>query len=407
MENETLDTLEAVETSDNVHLSPLSIQAAALVRSIDALSSIFWISLGGTFLTVFFAGLNRLETNATTDFIFLGEYQVPKSILPLATLSFALFAFWMTSNRLRMLCYVLRTSQLPRRMVHEIFHLNPPVLHVFDRDNTHRWSPFTGVAVLILNWAVFFGNSIALTLSSAVQQAASLADFDFLQMSTYAVLIIAILAYGMRSIYPPLRDILTHLHGISFTIGWPRAIGGLLMIIGVVLVNNIDQFTNPAEDQNSLIGPGMANAIDGETLFIEGVEVNLFGIDASEPGQICHTAEGEEYPCGRAATLALQQLLQDSNVVCLSMFAVNESKVVGICRLLIPGEPQPQNAWDFSAEANGDASNLSRIMVAMGHALGVGMGARIFQPEQKAAQDKRVGIWQGAFEPPATWRARH
>ena len=39
---------------DQHHLSPLSIQASALVRSIDALSNIFWISLGGTFLTIFF-----------------------------------------------------------------------------------------------------------------------------------------------------------------------------------------------------------------------------------------------------------------------------------------------------------------------------------------------------------------
>ena len=39
---------------------PLSIQAASLIRSIDALSFMFWLSIGGTILTVLFAGLNQL-----------------------------------------------------------------------------------------------------------------------------------------------------------------------------------------------------------------------------------------------------------------------------------------------------------------------------------------------------------
>ena len=89
------DTLTALTPAQ---LSPLSIQAAALVRSIEGLSNIFWISIGGIFLTMFFAGLSQLEVNATTDYIYLGEYQVPRSILPLASLAFAMFTFWMTDR---------------------------------------------------------------------------------------------------------------------------------------------------------------------------------------------------------------------------------------------------------------------------------------------------------------------
>ena len=111
LRNSVADAL--AEAGDDVQLSPLSIQAAALIRSMEALSNIFWISLGGTVLTIFFAGLNHLNLNANSDYISLGEYQVPKAILPLAALSFALFAFWMTSNRLSMLAYVLA------RTIHE------------------------------------------------------------------------------------------------------------------------------------------------------------------------------------------------------------------------------------------------------------------------------------------------
>ncbi|MCY3641698.1 MAG: hypothetical protein OXH37_11850, partial [Gammaproteobacteria bacterium] len=64
--------------SGSGQISPLSIQAAALVRSIESLSSVFWIGFGGTFLSMLFAGLSQLEVNAATDYIYLGEYQVPK-----------------------------------------------------------------------------------------------------------------------------------------------------------------------------------------------------------------------------------------------------------------------------------------------------------------------------------------
>ena len=98
-----LDGLAPAHDPEQSQLSPLSIQAASLVRSIDALSRIFWISLAGTFLTIFFAGLSQLDANVSGDFISLGEYQVPKSLVPLAAMLFAVFVMWLTANRLRML----------------------------------------------------------------------------------------------------------------------------------------------------------------------------------------------------------------------------------------------------------------------------------------------------------------
>ena len=128
-----------------LQLSPLSIQAAALVKCIDGLSNIFWISFAGTFLSIFFASLNQLDANAASDHIFLGEYQVPKSILPLAAVAFALFVFWLTANRLKVLNDALHTTVLPADAVHEIIRLNPPVLHVFQNDSLRHFSPASGV----------------------------------------------------------------------------------------------------------------------------------------------------------------------------------------------------------------------------------------------------------------------
>jgi len=189
-------------------LEPLSIQAAALVKSIDRLSTIFWFSLGGAFLSIFFASLSRLDANTASDHIFLGEYQVPKSILPQAAAAFSIFVFWLTSNRLRILDHALRSTGLPRETVHEIFRLNPPVLHVFHTDNFKPWSPASGVSAFVVCWAVFFGNSMALTWSSTLQRGAYAGQFDPLLLAVYLVLIVVAIIYGTRSIIPPLRGIL-------------------------------------------------------------------------------------------------------------------------------------------------------------------------------------------------------
>ncbi len=395
---------EALKAVEHMQLSPLSIQAASLVRSVDALSRIFWISLAGTFLTIFFAGLAQLEVNASNEFISLGEYQVPKTLVPLVALLFALFLFWLTANRLRMLCYVLDGSSLPERMVDEIFRLNPPVLNVFDEDNEQRWSPFNGVGVLIINWAVFMGNAIALTLFSTFQRGAVSAEFDFLELSLFLLVAGGIVFYGVRAIFPPLRAILSKLHGMQFRIGWQRKVFGLLLIFATIAVQNLDQFADPAEQADDLLGPAFANAIDGETLFMRGIEVKLFGIDAVERDQVCQDRAGNDYPCGSVATQALQERVANQDVVCWPLYAISAQKVLGMCAVQDPGGAMPGSPDEFR-EIFADDS-LSRVQVERGHALSVGVGEEIYADEQNQAQTLRLGIWQGSFELPANWRAR-
>ncbi len=349
------------EAEDDVQLSPLSIQGAALIRSMEALSNIFWISLGGTVLTIFFAGLIQLSVNANSDYITLGDYQVPKAILPLATLNFGLFAFWMTANRLGMLAYVLETTRLPKRMVYEIFNLNPPVLHVFDRSNSKRRSPFTGVAVLLLNWAVFFGNSVSLTWGVAVQEIATLASFDGPLMAVFTVLTVAVVAYGVRSVLPPLKTIFFHLHGIELTIGWPRWMLCVVAHFAVVLVIAAP-YLDINDGSDDLIRAETANAIDGETLLINGVEINLFGIDVMERDQICQDAQGQDYPCGRGAVMALQDVINNHSVVCLPLFNLSENRILGTCEVVLPGEPPPASSADFLPDKY-RPNSLSRLMV--------------------------------------------
>lgn len=385
-------------------INPLSVQAASLVRSIDALSNIFWLCFLGFFLSVFFAGLAQLEDNAYTDYIFLGEYQVPKAILPLASLSFAVFAFWMISNRLNMLSYVLGTTTLNPIVMREIVQLNPPVLHVFDRNNANPWSMFSGVSVFIFIWAVFFGNTIALIWSGAVEQGATVAEFDPFLLSVYAAVIIFIIVFGTRAIVPPLRAIVSTLNEEVFKVGWQRHVMAFIVMLATIFINESDQFfSNFDNEENDLIGPAFANAIDGETLYIRGTEVSLFGIDAVEREQVCQNKEGNDYPCGQRATQALQEMVQSEPVICLPIVNVNAQRVLAICETTDPNEPTPMSGDDFTEGYR--PGSLSRLMVVEGHAVGIGIGRDVFRAEQLEAQKLRRGIWQGSFQPPRLWRA--
>ena len=290
-------------------------------------------------------------------------------------------------------------------MVEEIFRLNPPVLNVFDEDNAQRWSPLNGVSVLIINWAVFFGNAIALTLFAIFQRGATTAEFNLVELTLVFVTTVAAVAYGARTIFPPLRRILSRLHDMRFRIGWPRKASGLALMLAVVALQHFDQIVDPADQANDLLGPAFANAVDGETLFMRGVEVKLFGIDAVERDQQCQDAMGLDYPCGRRATQALQRHVQNHDVVCWRAYAISSLKVLGICALQQPGVTTPETLNGFMKLYRSET--LSRLQVEQGHALSVGVGEERFGAEQDQAQTLRLGIWQGSFEPPANWRARH
>lgn len=385
-----------------VEIGPLSIQAAALVRSIDALSTLFWITIGGAILTVLLAGLNQLESNVASDSLFIGEYQIPKAILPVASLAFATFLFWMTANRMRMLDHVLDSSRLPEEVVHQIFHLNPPVLNVFHPENRNRFSLTSGIAVLVITWCLFFGNTIAFMLASAIQQGAAAADFDVPQLTLFAVITVAIILLGIRSVSRPLHEIMVRLHGSDFTFGWVRSIAALIITLTVIGVNNMEQFSNPSEQEDDLLGPAFANAIDGDTLFIRGTLVDLFGIDAVESDQTCFKGDGSEYPCGRVATLHLQQRIATTQVICMPLFNITKGHLVATCDLVVKGVPLPTSPDELLDRER--PHELSAAQVRAGHAIALGFGRQFMEEDQNAAQQARIGIWQGAFEPPWVYR---
>lgn len=128
---------------------------------------------------------------------------------------------------------------------------------------------------------------------------------------------------------------------------------------------------------------GSVDVLDGDTLRLaDGRPLRLQGIDAPEIDQVCDKPSGT-YPCGRAARSALVRLVSGSSVVCVLDGSDRYGRLLGRCSV-------------------GD-EDINASLVAAGWALASGR----YHAEEQAARAARLGLWQGSFERPADWRARH
>lgn len=129
---------------------------------------------------------------------------------------------------------------------------------------------------------------------------------------------------------------------------------------------------------------GEATVVDGDTLMVEGAQVELLGIDAPEAGQTCQAQRGA-YECGQQATTMLTELVGDEEVDCSVQDVDLRDRAVATC---------VRNGVD-----------LSRQMARDGWAVAsYGYAARYVADERQASGARR-GIWQGRFDMPWDWRA--
>ena len=378
---------------DYAGVNPLTIAAEALVRSIKALSHLFWISITGTVATVFFATLANLD-GAAGGMLEFGEYDIPLSVLPTACLSFAMFLLWLTAARLKMLDAALADEDLTASVARDIFRLDPPVLDVFEAGNLRPFALLSGFSVVLWNWSLFFGSSIGLIFSAAMIRGATTSVDTTPAFFGYAAFTLAIMVYGTVRIVPLLREILERLHGERMKVGPARIALAILVVIGGVALANPDLPRLLTQEEMRTVGPGRANAIDGETLVLEqGETIVLAGIEALRPGQTCRRRDGRSYPCGDQATAHLQSLVHDVDVFCFVYYPN-----LGICITVPEGSPPPQSVEDTFNDRN-----LQGRMVAAGFAFAEGDGGEALGELQDEAQRKRVGAWQGSFQPPRRW----
>jgi endonuclease YncB( thermonuclease family) len=128
---------------------------------------------------------------------------------------------------------------------------------------------------------------------------------------------------------------------------------------------------------------------DGDTLKIGGQDYRLHGIDAPEFTQGCKTAAGTDWPCGKQAREALVKLVGTNALECEERAKDKYDRVIALCR-------------------TATGVDLAQEMAEQGMAVSFGGFAEgPYAAEEAAAKTARRGLWQGAFDPPSSWRATH
>ncbi len=127
---------------------------------------------------------------------------------------------------------------------------------------------------------------------------------------------------------------------------------------------------------------GAAEAIDGDSLRLNGEEMRLRGIDAPEFSQMCQ-AGGRDSPCGREARAALRKLLSSGLATCIGDERDRYGRLLVSCRVR--------------------GIDVNAAMVRDGQAVAFGG----YEREEAEAKAAFRGLWAGTFERPRDWRARH
>jgi endonuclease YncB( thermonuclease family) len=128
---------------------------------------------------------------------------------------------------------------------------------------------------------------------------------------------------------------------------------------------------------------------DGDTMTIKKQDYRLHGIDAPEFTQLCKTASGADWPCGKAARTELAALLKDRTLACEARARDKYQRVVATC-------------------IDDLGKDVARTMVERGLAVSFGGFAEgPYSSDEAMAKTARRGLWQGTFDPPSSWRTTH
>lgn len=159
---------------------------------------------------------------------------------------------------------------------------------------------------------------------------------------------------------------------------WARRFSNI--VIGLVVIAGLLALAGllPREVPRDVTGP--ARIIDGDSLYVGRVEVRLKGIDAPEFDQTCR-ADGETWPCGRAARDALRDMTSRGEIACRIAGHDRYGRALGLCR-----------AGDL---------DLNEQLVLRGWAVAFGD----YDLAEARASARRVGLWRGDFDRPRDHRA--
>jgi endonuclease YncB( thermonuclease family) len=166
----------------------------------------------------------------------------------------------------------------------------------------------------------------------------------------------------------------------------------VVVSVASALIEAPSAFASPPQAQPLLphVIQGPARALDGDTLDVTTsagvVRVRLEGIDAAEGGQRCNLRWLGTWDCGRAAGLALAQLIENKNVSCDDRGVDKYGRRLGVCAA--------------------DGRDLNAALVRAGLAWAFTRYSDLYVAEETEARKARLGVWQAATMTPWDWRAQ-
>lgn len=132
-------------------------------------------------------------------------------------------------------------------------------------------------------------------------------------------------------------------------------------------------------------GRSSVRVIDGDTLAIGGVRIDLYGIDAPELGQVC-LHNGTRWRCGEAAAFALHKIIEVSD------------------------QPVRCEAWDAGGAQRGSTCrigqrDLAHTLLQSGDVLALPESFPEYRESEARAKASGLGLWRGRFVEPWEWRS--
>lgn len=132
---------------------------------------------------------------------------------------------------------------------------------------------------------------------------------------------------------------------------------------------------------------GVPRIVDGDTIEIADQRIHLYGIDAPEEKQVCHTRKKDKpFPCGKFAARALSDLIAGQVVTCRRNGSNEANAPLAICYV--------------------GRIDLNEQMVLQGWALAFRKHSDKYAKAENAARRLNEGLWKHKFTPPWEWRKK-
>ena len=128
---------------------------------------------------------------------------------------------------------------------------------------------------------------------------------------------------------------------------------------------------------------GTATVVNADLIVIAGTNIQIWGIDALEPEQICHR-KGKPWACGNAATDHLRKFLKDQVITC---------------------NPRGGEFPKVSAKCALGSLDLGAEMIGQGHALPDTPESKNYYMQLfREARGQGAGMFSGTYIAPWDWR---